>query len=316
MVESARDVDLSTVPDFLSAAPTEGSPHQTPRPEVSIKSTIRICDCRPHGQPSPRHRSRTFYLQPPRMAASQTPRREMSIESTNRIFSCRPHGQPISRHTIIPSRGWNRSRIFTANPSTDMPETKVPDIHGQPIIWHVTMPLGVPGRLLHYVGVEAFVPSCNATLRGLPDQNNGRRPSASRQQTTWRASSAVPRLPPVTAVPKARARFRWNRSRVFYYVASTINLVVQWSSCAVLRHTRWVASPWVCDRQSACRQTANSQSMPEQNLNPKRIVNRRILTPKTSVLTVSPRKRSLVDSAPIYFTVHKQRSKHENKTAD
>ena len=78
-------------------------------------------------------------------------------------------------------------------------------------------------------------------------------------------------------MPKASARFRWNRSQVFYYVASTINLVVQWSSCAVLRHTRWVASPWVCDRPSARRQTANSQSTPEQNLNPKRIVNRRIL---------------------------------------
>ena len=77
-------------------------------------------------------------------------------------------------------------------------------------------------------------------------------------------------------MPKACARFRWNRSQVFYYVASTINLVVQWSSCAVLRHTRWVACPWVCDKLSARRQTANSQSMPEQNLNPKRIVNRGI----------------------------------------
>ena len=53
--------------------------------------------------------------------------------------------------------------------------------------------------------------------------------------------------------------------------------MVQWSSCAVLRHTRWVACPWVCDRPSACRQTANSQSTPEQNLLPKGIVNRRIL---------------------------------------
>ena len=85
-----------------------------------------------------------------------------------------------------------------------------------------------------------------------------------------------PRLLPVTAAPKARARFRWNRSRVFYYIASTINLVVQWSSCAVLRHTRWVACPWVCDRPSAYRPTAHSQSTPEQNLNPTRIVNRRI----------------------------------------
>ena len=53
-------------------------------------------------------------------------------------------------------------------------------------------------------------------------------------------------------------------------------LVVQWSSCAVLRHTRRVASPWVCDMPSACRQTANSQSTPEQNLLPKGIVNRSI----------------------------------------
>ena len=30
------------------------------------------------------------------------------------------------------------------------------------------------------VGVEAFIPLCNATLRGLPDQNYGRRPSATR----------------------------------------------------------------------------------------------------------------------------------------
>ena len=52
--------------------------------------------------------------------------------------------------------------------------------------------------------------------------------------------------------------------------------MVQWSSCAVLRHTRWVACPWVCDRPRACRQTAHSQSMPEQNLLPKGIVNRLI----------------------------------------
>ena len=273
MVESARDVDLSTVPDFLSAAPTEGSPHQTPRPEVSIKSTIRICDCRPHGQPRPRHRSRTFYLQPPRMAASQTPRREMSIESTNRIFSCRPHGQPISRHTIIPSRGWNRSRIFTANPSTDMPETKVPDF-----------PRPTHHLTCHYAsrGSRPIAPLCRG--RGYLSPNATQPCVGSRIRTTVvvrlpRESRPhdelvlpSPRLPPVTAVPKARARFRWNRSRIFYYVASTINLVVQWSSCAVLRHTRWVASPWVCDRPSACRQTANSQSTPEQNLNPKRIV--------------------------------------------
>ena len=39
-------------------------------------------------------------------------------------------------------------------------------------------------EIQYLVGVEALIPLCNATLRGLPDQNNGRRPSATRKQTT------------------------------------------------------------------------------------------------------------------------------------
>ena len=44
----------------------------------------------------------------------------------------------------------------------------------------VRLPSSLDPPVIRYVcvGVEAFVPSCNATLRGLPDQNNGRRPSA------------------------------------------------------------------------------------------------------------------------------------------
>ena len=44
------------------------------------------------------------------------------------------------------------------------------------------------------VGVKALVPYCNATLRGLPDQSNGRRPSMRPHDELALPSPGCPRL--------------------------------------------------------------------------------------------------------------------------